>query len=272
MITRLILSIITFIGGILWLIMAYGNVKSQDGYLTFFTTCDYTDGTCKTSKPRNIFLSRALRAINCPVLGWKDWGPNKVTAGCKTQTKGKATWISTIVTIGISIISSIIIYYILKQKDVISNKSLIFNIVLLLLILSGIIGILNVPFGNGPFNETHSSHTIHLCFAILIFTSMTILMISMAMQLFRSGHRSASTKLTILIIVMIIVLVSTLIVENTVDNGKKGQKLYDFYQKTQFNRNLLDLIFQLGENLPLILFFSSIVIMANIQIKQSNLS
>ena len=254
------LTFLSLVFGILWIIMAYMNVKAQDGYLTPFTKCDYSDGSCKPIKTRNMFMSRAIRSINCPRLGWKNWGPKKVTAECKTdQRKGHATWITTILSITISLICLLFIYIGLSKSNVVSNFNMYFVYISLILVFGSLVGMLNVPFGNGPFKETHSSKTLHLILGIIIYLTMFSLTMYTSIKMIHGPKHGHGLILLYTSIIMAVFLIGSIISENIVDHGKKGQKAYDFYLKSQRNRNIIDSIFELGENIPIILFFVSVI-------------
>ena len=253
------LTFLSVFFGLLWIIMAYMNVKAQDGYLTPFTQCDYSDGTCKPKKIRNMFMSRSIRAINCPSLGWENWGPKKVTADCKKREKGNATWITTILSLSISLFCLMLIYVYLSKSNVVSNFNIYFVYVSLFVIFISLIGMLNVPFGNGPYKETHSSKTIHLILGILIYVTICLLSIYTSLKMIHGPRHTNGLILIILTFIMILLLIGCIISESIVDHGKEGQKAYDFYLKSQTNRNIIDAIFQLGENIPLILFFINII-------------
>lgn len=256
----IIISLLCFFFGISWLVLAYVNIKQQDGYLSPFTKCDFKSGTCEVVRIRNMYISKALRALNCPTLGWENWGPKKVTAECKNRDKGIATWVSTICMIFLSVVFAFILFYNVSLK--INNFNLIYVYSLLVLIFVSTVGMLYVPYGSGndSFSETHHSAKGHLAIAITGFAAMVLILIYTSHMFSKNNKKGVSITLMIIYILIVILLSGSLYAERIVDGGKPGQETYDSYLKSQKTRNILDFVFELGENMPVFLFFMSMII------------
>ena len=248
---------VSAITGSLWLVMAYINVKKQDGYLSPFTKCTKVDGKC-TEVPagcmRNMYISRALKAINCPVLGWNTAQcrsrPSKKTVQCDGATisskSGPASWISTFILVGIAAASA---SYVFLKMDHKKGYKPVYPVVATVIVAFSILGLLEVPYGAGPFKTTHASRSAHFKIAAIAFGAM----IASSAYV---GHHVKKYGLIINVITGLLALciVAAGVSEAIVDKDKDGIA-NKWYLKSQGDRRFVDGIFQLGENMPVVLYF-----------------
>ena len=230
-----------------WLPLAYYNVYKQDGYLTPFTTCKETnEGVCEVKRPRNMFISRALRAVRCPVLG-------RANSPCATQKKGPTTWLVVLLFLAVGTFGSINVFKSIPSST--ANRrlhtprynfwvpSLISVAISVLLFI-----LLEVPYGSAP----HESKKYHLMAAVSAFALMII-------NSFYMSYHGAARRKTIMYALTIGLCLTALMAgtsEAVVDNNIPSvtSRAHVWYQVKQWHRRLVDSAFQLGENLPVILY------------------
>jgi hypothetical protein len=249
---KIIIGIVCFVSGLLWLCLAYINVYETDGYLSPVTTCSECDkktyqnhlitlcGKNKCVRMRNCFISRALRSVRCPLLGWEN-------AECKSHNRGPATWFGTFILLLISCISASFIFYSMKHKD---GYNFIYPIILSILACSSLMGLLEVPFGGGK----HMSKKGHLGFALVGYISMFLCILYTAKY-----YRGNNVVIYLLCIVFCMGVLLGGFSERSVDGGGY---IHKEYVKSATDRKVTDIIFQLGENIPLIMYFTVILLVS----------
>jgi hypothetical protein len=240
-------GILAFIGIAGWLPLAYYNVYKQDGYLTPFTTCRVTNNdVCVPQRKRNMFISRALRAIRCPLLGWKD-------APCAKERRGVATWWLTILFLVAGTWGSIGVF---SGMDHMEKKGVpIFLSVAVAVLL---FGLLEVPYGNDKKN--HESKSRHLGMAITAFALMIINSLYLASNSVGRTQKTLRVLTGFLFVTALMAGTSEAVVDNNIPGVTR--KAHAWYSKKQWHTRLIDSLFELGENFPVILY-SAIILVAS---------
>lgn len=246
---------LAFAGTTGWLPLAYYNVYKQDGYLTPFTTCKETNQeVCEVERPRNMFISRALRAVRCPVLG-------RANSACAKEKKGPTTWLAVLLFLIVGTFGSINVFKSIQSHNRKSRSrtntgtyNFWFPSLLSVAISVLLFGLLEVPYGSAPYE----SKKYHLMTAISAFALMII------NSFYLSIHASPRRK-TIMYALTIGLCLTALMAgtsEAVVDNNIPDvtSRPHGWYEGKQWHRRLIDSAFQLGENLPVILYGIIIVV------------
>lgn len=240
---------LAFVGTTGWLPLAYYNVYKQDGYLTPFTTCKETNQeVCEVERPRNMFISRALRAVRCPVLG-------RANSACAKEKKGPTTWLVVLLFLAVGTFGSISVFKSI-QSTKISDESYNFWFPSLLSVAISVLlfGLLEVPYGSAPYE----SKKYHLMTAISAFALMIINSFYLSIHA-RPRRKTIMYALTIgLCLTALMAGTSETVVDNNIPSVTS--RAHGWYEGKQWHRRLIDSAFQLGENLPVILYGIIIVV------------
>lgn len=235
---------LAFFGITGWLPLAYYNVYKQDRYLTPFTVCNENKGdVCEVTRARNMFISRALRAVKCPKLGRKD-------SPCAREKRGILTWFMVACFLLVGTISSISVFKNINNYS--GNYNFLVPSVISVAISLLLFGLLRVPYGTGP----HESKKIHLRIAISAFALMIVNSFYLS---FHSGKTSMYVLSILLCVSAVMAGTSEAIVDNNVPTATEIP--HKWYGNKQWHRRLIDSLFQLGENLPVI-FYGLIILVA----------
>ena len=240
---------LAFVGTTGWLPLAYYNVYKQDGYLTPFTTCKETNQeVCEVERPRNMFISRALRAVRCPVLGRSD-------SACAKEKKGPTTWLVVLLFLAVGTFGSISVFKSIQSAKI-SDESYNFWFPSLLSVAISVLlfGLLEVPYGSAPYE----SKKYHLMTAISAFALMIINSFYLSIHA-RPRRKTIMYALTIgLCLTALMAGTSETVVDNNIPSVTS--RAHGWYEGKQWHRRLIDSAFQLGENLPVILYGIIIVV------------
>ena len=247
MIPQLLLNIVIFIFGILWIILGYINVYKTDGYLSMYKT--------KNNFEENFHLSALIKNISCPSLGWKG-------AYCKTETKGPANWVNTTLFLLISYVCVIISLIINKVE----TKFTIAISIMITLVVIFLITELFVPYpdycesdinsdkckqclklydndiNKCSRNKGHTSIAIHMGTAILAFILIIVIVLILSIH--------SKSKILWGSFTTILILAITSIVTFYISN----------YDSTFYNKYYkpIDITYCLSENLPIFIFYFAI--------------
>jgi hypothetical protein len=213
-----------------WLPLAYYNVYKQDKYLTPFTT---------KSTTRNMYISRALRAVRCPLLG-----PllGRGQLDCAKQKIGPTTWMTVFLFLLVGTVGSI---HVFKKLDA---SGFLFPSVVSIMISVMLLGLLAVPYGSGP----DQSKKYHLIIAITAFALMII------NSFYLSAHVGSDRKTFVytltfgLCVTAMMAGSSEAIVDDNIPSVTHSANTW--YKNKPWHQWLIDGIFQLGENLPVIMY------------------
>ncbi len=235
---------LAFLGITGWLPLAYYNVYKQDKYLTPFTICnENNENVCEVTRARNMFISRALRAVKCPKLGRKD-------SPCAREKRGILTWFMVACFLLVGTISSISVFKNINKYS--ENYNFLVPSVISVAISFLLFGLLKVPYGSAP----HESKKIHLRIAISAFALMIVNSFYLS---FHSGKTSMYVLSAMLCVSAVMAGTTEAVVDNNVPSATEIP--HKWYGNKQWHRRLIDSLFQLGENLPVI-FYGLIILVA----------
>jgi len=234
----LLCCILVVMGGLGWLVLGALNTRAQDGYLSFFSEmcdsfCAPVPANCKV-RSRNMYMSRWLAAFNCPLLGWRNWGPKHVNAACAQKDRaGHFTWMHFLACLGLLSAGCGGLVVLLKRSGTPVNQWL-FTGAWLVFILS-MAGLLEVPFGVDDFSENHTSWRLHDRTAGLALVSLLASLIVLALAL----QPTEAWPLYLIVLLSSISLISAAAAESKVDQAGTDA------HRCQYPR--YNLIFQFGE-------------------------
>lgn len=230
MLPRLVILLITILivlAGLSWIIGGYMNVYAQDGHLTFWQKCD---AQCRCGPPRNMYLSRVLRSFSCgDVRG----------LSCRTL-QAKFSWhLPALALVVVLVLSTVLLLQVAAAFPGFRWQP---TCVAQCIAGAGVLMLLAIPYGDGPFSKTHHSKRAHTIIAAGALTALVILPLLAGWAL-RAQSKELGVPLFYLTGFLIVLLISTAGSVAIIDGP--SSKLRDWHT---CHPAVLDLAFQLGEN------------------------